>query len=329
MKTFRTEIKLNKSENYINHQNKIITIGSCFSDNIGNLLKINKFNTLINPFGILYNPISIKQCIEKIIEKCNFKENDLIFYQEIWHSFYHHGKFSGENKAEVLRKINTSISESHKTLNQVDYLLVTFGSSYVYKYLENNLIVANCHKIPQKRFSQEMLKLNEIFKEWQLLIEIIKSFNPQIKIIFTVSPIRYLKYGNEMNSISKATLILLISQLKNTFDNIDYFPAYEIFMDDLRDYRFYKDDMIHPSEEGIKYVWQKFCEIYFKKETMDILEKVKSINLSLNHRPIHPQSLEHKKFINLQLEKINQINQRYPQLDFDCEKEAFLNYLTD
>lgn len=325
MNNFRTEIKLNKSDLRINHQDTIITIGSCFSNNIGNRLKKNKFNVSINPFGILYNPVSISQNLEKVIDKSYFYENDLIEYNGLWHSFYHHGNYSDTNKVIVLDKINQSISLQHDFLKKSKYLIITFGSAYVYQYLEKNIIVANCHKIPEKNFSQYLLNLDFVYGQWLELIKKINLFNPKINIIFTVSPIRYLKYGNEMNQVSKSLLLLLVHKLKNNFDNIFYFPAYEIFMDDLRDYRFYKEDMIHPSEVGINYVWSKFSDLFFGKDTIDTIKKITEINSALNHRPINPTSDQHKVFLNSQINKIAQIKNQYPYIDFTDEENYFSN----
>lgn len=323
---FRTEIKTKKSNNII-YKDKIITLGSCFSENIGKNFKKYKFHTLINPFGILYNPTSIKQSLEKIMDKYIFNDNDLVFNQNFWHSLYHHGRFSNQDKNKVLEFINNSVLESYEMLEDCDYMLITFGSAYVYKYNTNNIIVANCHKIPEKNFSQYILDLSETFIEWTELITKLIKFNPKIKIIFTVSPIRYLKYGFEMNQLSKSILILLVNQLKGNFSNIDYFPAYEIFMDDLRDYRFYKDDLIHPSDMSIKYVWEKFSDIYFNQETISIIDKIKNIDLALNHRPINVNSENHQKFLKAQIENISKIFLKYPQLDFENEIKYFSNLL--
>lgn len=325
MNNFRTEIKLNKSTLKINHEDSIITIGSCFSDNIGNRLKENKFEVSTNPFGILYNPISISQNLEKVLDKSYFSENDLINHNGLWHSFYHHGNFSDQNKQVVLNKINQSITSQHNFLKKAKYLIITFGSAYVYQYIEKNIIIANCHKIPEKNFYQYMLDLDFVYNHWIELINKINLFNPQINIIFTVSPIRYLKYGNEMNQISKSLLLLLVHKLKNNFSNIFYFPAYEIFMDDLRDYRFYKEDMIHPSEAGINYVWSKFSELFFDKNTIETIKKIKEINSALNHRPINPTSDQHKVFLNSQINKIIQIKKQYPYLNFTDEENYFSN----
>lgn len=323
MNKFRTEIIVKQSRYNIDYNSKIITIGSCFSENIGNLLSINKFSTLINPFGILYNPYSIKECLNKIIDNYIFKNKDLIQFQDKWYSFYHHGKFSDESHDILLEKINLSINNSNEYLKKADYILITFGSAYVYEYINESLIVANCHKIPSKSFRQYMLDLDNITNLWFELINKLTLFNPNIKIIFTVSPIRYLKYGIEMNQLSKSILIVMINKLKNNFSNIDYFSSYEIFMDDLRDYRFYKSDMIHPSDFAIDYIWEKFSQSYFNQATTELLEQIKSIILASKHKPRNPSSKEHKKFLESQINKIESIKSKYNFIDFSKELECF------
>lgn len=323
MNNFRTEVIIKKSNFDITHQSKILTIGSCFSENIGNYLLTNKFNVLINPFGIVYNPYSIKDSINKIIDNYNFTDNDIFHHNEQWHSFYHHGKFSDSNKELILSNINNSINRSNAFLKESEYLIITFGSAYVYKYIEGNIIVSNCHKLPSKQFDQYMLDLDFIYNEWIDLLENIKNYNSNIKIIFTISPIRYLKYGLEMNQLSKSLLIMLVHKLKLKYSFIDYFPSYEIFMDDLRDYRFYKSDMIHPSELAIEYVWEKFSDCYFNTDTLKINKEVLSINNAMNHRPRNQRSDQHKNFLNNQLLKIHDLNNKYPFMDFSLEKKYF------
>jgi hypothetical protein len=323
MNNFRTEIILKKSHNNITHKSNILTIGSCFSENIGNLLIQNKFNVLVNPFGILYNPYSIKDCLEKTIDNYKFTEKDIINYQNNWYSFYHHGRYSNIDKNHLLDEINSSIIDTHNFFKHTDYLFITLGSSYVYKYIENNIIVANCHKIPNKNFNQYILSFEDILNEWKNLLEKILYFNSNLKIIFTVSPIRYLKYGSEMNQLSKSIIILLINSLKNEFSNIEYFPAYEIFMDDLRDYRFYKQDMIHPSDFAIEYVWEKISNHYFNDETMKIMNDIKSIHLAMNHRPRNINSLEYIKFLETHINKINALKEKYNFIDLKKELDYF------
>lgn len=320
---FRTEINTKKSQNQITHNDQIITIGSCFSENIGKQFNKNAFSSLINPFGVLYNPFSIKTALEFILTNRNFTENDLVYHNEQWHSFYHHSSFSCTERTEILSKINESIYFSHDFLNNTNYLLITFGSAYVYEYKQNNNIVSNCHKIPEKQFNQFLIDLDDIYLSWVKIINELKIFNPNLKLIFTVSPIRYLKYENEANSVSKSILILLINKLKQKFDFIEYFPAYEIMMDDLRDYRFYNKDMIHPSEVAIEYIWNKFSDTFFSPNTIKLISEVKKITQAYNHKPFNSNSEAHQKFLKTNLQKIEELEKNTPNLKLSEYKLLF------
>ncbi|MBC7472910.1 MAG: GSCFA domain-containing protein [Candidatus Sericytochromatia bacterium] len=323
MPNFRTEIQLKRNDFKINHNHQLITIGSCFADNIGKYFFDYKFKTLINPFGVLYNPISILKSFELIIENKELIESDLVFHNEQWHSFDHHGSFSSTNKEECLQTINQSLNEAHLFLKNTDIIFITFGSAYVYEYKTNEQIVSNCHKIPEKNFRQYLLDLQIIIKSWTILIEQLKEINPNLKIIFTVSPIRYLKYGSELNQLSKSLLIIAVHQLIARFDNTEYFPAYEIMNDDLRDYRFYSEDMIHPNKIAIDYIWNKISETYFDNQTSKILGEIKKLNQAKNHRPINVNSQAHQAFLKNQIEQLESIKKIYPNIDLSDELSYF------
>jgi hypothetical protein len=323
MQSFRTELKLKKSSFKIDHSKKILTLGSCFAENIAQNLNDHKFNINVNPFGILYNPTSIQHAISMLLSDYPFAEKSLIFYDEQWHSFYHHGSFSSANKDECLEKINNSLNISRKFLREADFITITFGSAFVYMYKKTRSVVSNCHKIPEKEFIQYMLKIEDIIYYWKETIKLLKKLNPELKIILTVSPIRYLKYGAEQNQLSKATLIMLSHILKHEFEFVEYFPAYEIMLDDLRDYRFYQKDMIHPNEAAIDYIWDKFCEIYMGEDTVKILKKIEKLLLAKNHRPRNPGSEAHKNFIQAQLKLIKEIKSENPLLNFQEEINYF------
>ena len=197
-----------------------------------------KFPAVVNPFGVLYNPVSVRNAIEILIDQKKFKDSDLNFFNEQWFSFYHDTEFSHPDKNISLEKINKSISIAADNLRKAGYLIVSFGTAWVYKYLKNGNVVSNCHKIPAKEFERYKLDVEDIFVEWANLMNRLNELNPDLKIIFTVSPVRHWKDGAIQNQLSKSTLILAIHQLKQQFENVDYFPSYEIMMDDLRDYRF-------------------------------------------------------------------------------------------
>ncbi|MCD4832668.1 MAG: GSCFA domain-containing protein [Bacteroidales bacterium] len=323
MKNFRTIIEAEPSKNKINYHTSVLFLGSCFTENIGDKMDELKFPVLINPFGVLYNPVSVRNGLEILIDQKLFTESDLNFFNEQWFSFYHDTEFSATDQKKSLNKINTSIELAAKQLKNAKYLVITFGTAWVYKYLESGNVVSNCHKIPAKKFDRFKLGVEDIFVEWANLINRLNELNKKLKIIFTVSPVRHWKDGAVQNQLSKSTLILAINQLKNKFDNIEYFPAYEIMMDDLRDYRFYADDMLHPSNMAIEYIWEQFSQTYFEKETTDIIKEIDKIILARNHRPLNPDTENHKKFLKKQVEIIKKISKKFPFINLKDELDYF------
>ena len=323
MKNFRTIIEAEPSKNKINYHTSVLFLGSCFTENIGDKMNELKFPVLINPFGVLYNPVSVRNGLEILIDQKRFTESDLNFFNEQWFSFYHDTEFSDTDQKKSLNKINTSVELAAKQLKNAKYLIITFGTAWVYKYLESGNVVSNCHKIPAKKFDRFKLGVEDIFVEWANLINRLNELNKKLKIIFTVSPVRHWKDGAVQNQLSKSTLILAINQLKNKFENIEYFPAYEIMMDDLRDYRFYADDMLHPSNMAIEYIWEQFSQTYFEKETTDIIKEIDKIILARNHRPLNPDTENHKKFLNKQVEIIKKFSKKFPFIDFKKERKYF------
>lgn len=317
---FRTEIENFIANFDINLHSKNLFIGSCFSNNIGDILYKNKFQTLINPYGVLYNPKSIYNSLEFIIKNKKFKQSDLFYYNNNWISFNHHGSFSGNNADKVLENINLKNNLANKFLKISDFIFITFGTSYTYKLIETNKIVANCHKINPNKFERELLSVENIFSDYKKIINKLKYFNPKLKIIFTVSPIRHLKDGLHQNQISKSTLILAINKINKEFSNTYYFPSYEIINDDLRDYRFYKNDLTHISNFAINYIWEKFTQFYFKNSTIAYLEKINKIIKAVNHKPFNKTSAEHQKFIKKTLYKINKLEKDF-NINFSDEKE--------
>jgi len=317
MKIFRTLIQPELSKNQISYQTPVLFLGSCFTENIGSKMSQLKFPAVVNPFGVLYNPVSVRNALEILIDQKKFKDSDLNFFNEQWFSFYHDTEFSHPDKNISLDKINNSITIAADNLRNAGYLIVTFGTAWVYKYIKTGSIVSNCHKIPAKEFERFKLDVEDIFVEWANLINRLNELNPDLKIIFTVSPLRHWKDGAIQNQLSKSTLILAIHQLKQQFENVEYFPSYEIMMDDLRDYRFYADDMLHPSKVAIEYIWDQFSETFFTKETMGIIIEVDKIIQAQNHRPLNPDTPGHKKFIeNLENQK-KDISKKYPFIRFE------------
>ena len=320
--TFRTEIQQKKAVASITHNDNIMLVGSCFAENIGAKLTDYKFYTEVNPFGILFNPASIAQSFNILTDATfQFTEEHLHFYNDEWFSFFHHGRFSHNDKNVCLDRINTTLQHSRKALQKTHFLIITLGSAVVYSHQGD--VVANCHKLPQREFKRSMLGADEITAELLNSIEKIKEINPQIQILFTISPVRYIKDNMVENTLNKANLIVAIHRLIDKIDNTYYFPAYEIMMDDLRDYRFYAEDMIHPSPLAINYIWKKFSEAFFDKSTSATNDLIHEILLAKNHRLRNPNSQDSTLFKAEQIQKIKQIQNVYPTISFKEELHYF------
>lgn len=321
----QTEIKIEKTDFQIDHQTPVLTIGSCFSDNIGNLLESYKFQVLRNPFGVLYNPVSIAQVLRFAMTKKNIEPNDLIQHNNLWHSFHFHGSFSSKNIDETLKKTNATIIECHQFLSQTEFLIVTLGTSWVYEHVNTGTIVSNCHKIQEKAFNRYRLTIDAISKDWISLITQLQNFNPKLKIIFTISPVRHLKDGAHENQLSKSSLLLAVDEIqkKTGTQSTIYFPSYEIIMDELRDYRFYTSDMIHISDVATQYVFEKFKSTFFQAPTIRCMNEIRQIVQASEHRFLTDNTQEIKKFADSFLTKIEEIEKKYPGLNLIDEKKYF------
>ena len=322
MENFRTVIEIFESRNKLSYHSKAMFIGSCFAESIGNILQELKFPIDINPFGIIYNPISVKNSIDFLITKKTFTEEDICFDGERWFSFYHHSRFSNISKEMCLQEINERINISSEFLKKAEFLFITFGSAWVYELMEKKQIVSNCHKFSNKEFDRYLLSPTTIVDEYKDLINRLQAFNPKLKIIFTVSPIRHLKDGATGNQVSKSTLILAIHELDALFQNVFYFPSYEIMMDDLRDYRFYNEDMTHPNSVAIKYIWDLFTETYIEKFSQQLMTEIDAILKAKSHRPFNEQSQTYQHFLKNQLGKIYALKNKHRYIDL-TEEELF------
>ena len=260
MDIFRTPVELSPLQNKIDYKKPVLLLGSCFSENIGKQLIKYKFNANVNPFGILYNPSSIRKSIEVLMKKDTYKKTNLGFFNGMYYSFDHHSKFSNPDINVCLDNINEHLFNAADILRRAGFLLVTLGTAYVYQHKESGIVVSNCHKIPQEEFHHILLPSGHIVKEYRLLLDKLRIVNPSLQVLFTISPIRHLKDGASRNLRSKSILVTAVHELTEEFDHVHYFPSYEIMMDELRDYRFYNEDMIHPSPVAIKYIWDKFKE---------------------------------------------------------------------
>lgn len=318
---FRTEIEVEPSKYKINHKTPVMFLGSCFADNIGAMLVEKKFPVCVNPFGVIYNPMSVKQSLDILINKNKFQKQDLYKYNDQWISFYHHSRFSSPDLKNALEKINSGIDEGTDFLESTKFLFITFGTAWVYEWKETGKVVSNCHKIPAGKFNRRMLNPEEILEVWGEIIEKLKIQLPGLKIIFTVSPVRHWKDSAEGNMVSKSVLLYAIHLLREKFPETEYFPSYEIMMDDLRDYRFYGEDMLHLNTTAVNYIWQKFDQRFINDETRKVLKKVDEINRAVAHKPFHPGSEEHLAFIEKTLQKIRQVESAFPEMDFSKEKQ--------
>ena len=318
---FRTQVELPEKQAEIRHSDRIMFFGSCFAENIGNLLMENKFRCDVNPYGVLYNPISIAKALRQIMDGKVFDESDLFFSKGEWHSWMHHSHFSASSMGNCLQLINERLLNAADSLPAIDWLVVTWGTSYVYQLQDTGEIVGNCHKQPDRMFLRSKLGVEAIVNEWHDLLAGIKEINPQVKFLFTVSPIRHAKDGMHGNQLSKSTLLLAADELCRTVADCYYFPSYEIMQDELRDYRFYADDMIHPSRMAIDYIWTCFSKCYFSRETEAVMQEWEEIKKGLNHKPYSPESEGYRAFLSQIVLKIARMKEKLPYLEVQKEME--------
>lgn len=310
---FRTEITPPKEMFSIAHRDKIMMIGSCFVENISSRMQEAGFQLDINPFGILYNPISISNALYDLLNRESYSEADLFSHNGIYRSFSHHGRFSGIEKETVLQEINLQLKTSKEFLKKASYLIITFGTAKVYRLLSSGEVVSNCHKLAADRFSHELLSVTSIQNVWTQCLHQLQEINPRLKVIFTVSPIRHWKDGIHENQLSKSVLFVALNQILTDVSDTYYFPSYEIMMDDLRDYRFYKEDMVHPNSQAIDYIWQKFGNTYFSDATQSLIKEWESIQQAFNHKPFNPGSEEHRHFLQKAQARKTQFLQNHPE----------------
>jgi lysophospholipase L1-like esterase len=306
---FTTKIPLSKTNFTIDYTSKIVLIGSCFVENIGEKLDYFKFQNFQNPFGILFQPKAIETLILNAINQKEYSEADVFFHNEQWHCFEAHSKLSHPSKEVLLKNLNRAIKTTNQQIHGLTHIIITLGTAWTYRFIESNTLVANCHKVPQKLFNKELLSVEEITNSLENIVNTIRSINTNAIVIFTVSPVRHIKDGFVENTQSKSHLISAIHQFINQKTLIKnrkslYFPSYEIMMDELRDYRFYEEDMLHPNKTAINYIWEKFQEVWVSKEASKTIEEVDTIQKGLQHKPFNPNSEAHLKFLQkLELKK--------------------------
>lgn len=295
---FRTEVEIPPSEVKINIEDQIFSIGSCFATEITDLLKTAQMQTLNNPFGTVFNPFSINRAIKKLHDATTYAEDELVFYNEEFISLDHHSKFTSRFSHQTLEKINTNLEFGNQFLQNTQFVIITYGTSFIYEFLPKKKLVANCHKIPAKYFEKRLLTNLEITDSiYETVLNLKDICKENVQILFTVSPVRHTKDGMVENNLSKAKLVSAIHEILPQFENCHYLPVYELLMDDLRDYRFYKEDLIHPNKQAVQYIWEKFGKAYFSEETMNFVTENFKIAKALEHRPEDDKNPKYLEFL--------------------------------
>ena len=310
---FITPIQIPPSTIRIGYEHRTMIFGSCFAEAIGQRLSDLLFPVDLNPFGILYNPDSIAAAIRRLMDGNLFTADELTRYDDLYHSLLHHGSFSAPTADECLERINARLSAGAEFLAAVDRIIVTFGTSYVYRWKGTGAVVGNCHKMPDSYFRRERLSVDKVVHRWNLLLDSMVRRRPEVKWIFTVSPVRHLRDGAHENNLSKSVLLLLIEKLISPYPTIaNYFPAYELMMDELRDYRFYAEDMCHPSPAAIHYISDRFESTYMDAKTIAWLRRAETLHRDLQHRPIRPDSEAYRRFLVQTKLKLKQLRAELP-----------------
>ncbi len=303
----------------ITYSDNIFLMGSCFSTYMGNKMERLKFLVLQNPFGVLYNPASIAITLERMVTKKYFSENDFFLDEDIYKSYYLHSSLAGTSISLLLKDVNHKIEEGYEFAQKSTWFFITLGSATVYRLKKTDEIIANCQKQPTSLFREALLTVEQCLAYLEKIKKCIYHLHPKSKIVFTVSPVRYFKQGAHANQISKSILFVALHQLMENNPEIIYYPAYEIFNDELRDYRYYAADMIHPGEVGIEHIWKNFSETFFEKETLQIMHKVEEVQKALEHRTFFPESKSYHQFIIQLQKKITQLEKEYPFLKFNSD----------
>ena len=313
-----TPVPIPNSIHSIDYNSTIVSLGSCFAVNMGEKLDYFKFQNTINPFGIIFNPVSIEKLIVRAVHQKHFTEEDVFFHNERFHSYEVHSDLSSANQQELLDRLNTSLELTLQKIKAATHILITYGTSWVYQEKNSGAVVANCHKMPQSHFDKHILSVASIEAAIQNTVAAIRQVNPNCSFVFTLSPVRHSKDGFVENQRSKAHLITALHNLLSNqmLDKAHYFPAYEIMMDELRDYRFYGDDLMHPSSMAIEYIWQRFRASSISETALSTLDEVDAIQKSLLHKPFHPLAESHQKFQSKLQEKISKLQEKHPFMKF-------------
>lgn len=321
----QTTVNISPPKHLISHESKLLCIGSCFAENIGRLLQTHKFHTLLNPCGIAYNPASIATSIALVTGNKDLHERDFVFHNNLWHSLHHHGRFSNQEQQKLKSQIQEEIKAASQHLKNCSHIFLTLGTAWTFTHNETSQIVNNCHKLPAQYFERSKLSIEKIITSLQTAIRQIREQNKEAEIIFTVSPVRHIKDGLHENQLSKAALLLAIEELQKEDATLNYFPAYEIAIDELRDYRFYAEDYTHLNKLGTQYIWEKFIEIYMTKESKSLFPSILKLHKALSHKVQNANSPEHLQFIKKLSLQIENLEKKLPHIDFKEEKNHLQN----
>lgn len=322
---FMLDLHIKPPERLISYHDNIMVAGSCFTEHIGGRLKQLKFSVLQNPNGILFDPISVCNSLLSYVQNKQYDPADLFYLNELWQSWQYHSIFSGMQQDEVLQQINRSQQQAHNFLMKANWLIITLGSSFSYQLTTSGEPVANCHRAPAQWFQKRLLGIEEIVAAFSNGIGRLMQFNPNLNIIFTVSPVRHIRDGVIENNRSKARLIEAVHELVSRWANVYYFPAYELVIDVLRDYRFYDVDMVHPNYAATEFVFEKFTQYFVDADARRLSEEIKNIVTAYHHKPFQPKTIAHKNFLSAYLKKIQHFQQNNPHIDFSDEIRYFSN----
>ena len=315
---FTTKIPIQKYNHPITYDSKIMLLGSCFAESMGNKFEYFKFQNTTNPFGIIFNPVSLAKLIERSAQKEFYTEEDIFFHNDLWQCYEVHSELSHPDKELFLSNLNSIVELTHRHIGSLTHCIITLGTSWVYRNIETNVIVANCHKVPQKQFVKELLSPEIIAQSIESILFTISVVNPNCNFVFTVSPVRHLKDGFAENTLSKSHLIAALHKtITHHPSPISYFPSYEIMMDELRDYRFYAEDLLHPNQMAIDYIWIQFFENYISESEFGLMNEICEVQRALQHRPFNPNTESHLKFLEHLNLKIDKIKSKLPKISFD------------
>lgn len=300
----------------MDYTSKVLLMGSCFTENIGGKLDYFKFQNLQNPFGIVFHPMAIEVLVSRALEDRAYTEKDVFFYNEQWHCFEVHSVLSTSTKEDFLQKLNNSLAQLRAALLGASHLIFTYGTAWVYRHQKTNAPVANCHKLPQQEFKKELLSVATLAESIQNTVQRIQAVKPSAVIIGTVSPVRHLRDGFVENTQSKAHLIAGLHKAMAASKGLYYFPSYELMMDELRDYRFYAEDMLHPNTTAISIIWERFKEVWVASATDALQKEIDTVQRGLQHRPFHPESETHRAFQKTLQQKISALQRELPHIAF-------------